>query len=221
MSAFSEAAGLPVDTAQPVMTYSPLTYPIPGRPVALELKVSAPATGTNLPVILFSHGHGMSNFLSSHRGYGPVVDFWAAHGFVVVQPTHLDFTGLGIRDSAAGGPLFWRSRVEDMRYILDHLDDVVAGVPGLADRVDVTRIAAVGHSLGGHTVAMLCGMTVTDPRDGIQIDLRDKRIAAGVIMAGPGDGDGLDGAAAQRFPELTGTKFDKLTNPGAHHRGRK
>ncbi len=65
---FTEAAGLPVNTPGPVITYSPVTLPVAVRPVPLEIKVSAPSTGDKLPVILFSHGHGMSNFLSSHRG---------------------------------------------------------------------------------------------------------------------------------------------------------
>jgi fermentation-respiration switch protein FrsA (DUF1100 family) len=116
-----------------------------------------------------------------------------------------------MRDSAAGGPLFWRSRVEDMHFVLDHLEAVEATVPGQAGRVDRTKIAAVGHSLGGPTTAMLCGMTVTDPRDGIKLDRRDERIVTGVIMAGPGAGEGLDGAAAERYPELRGSGFSKLT----------
>jgi dienelactone hydrolase len=209
---FTEAAGLPVNAAQPVVTFAPVTFTVPDRPVPLEIKVSAPVSGEGLAVILLSHGHGASNFLASFHGYGPLANFWAAHGFVVLQPTHLDFPGLGRRDDVtAGGPLFWRSRVEDMRVVLDHLDDIETLVPGLAGRVDRTRIAAVGHSLGGHTAGMLCGMTVTDPLDGTVLDLRDDRIAAGVIMAGPGAGDGLARAAAGRFPDLTTTSFATMT----------
>ncbi|WP_199443794.1 alpha/beta hydrolase family protein [Umezawaea beigongshangensis] len=208
----TEAAGLPVDAARPVVTLSPVTLTVPGRPVPLEVKVSAPATGEDLPVVVFSHGHGASNFLSSLRGYGPLVDFWAAHGFVVLQPTHLDSTGLGLRDSGTtGAPLFWRSRVEDVRVVLDHLGDVERAVPGLAGRVDRTKIAVVGHSLGGHTAGMLCGATMIDPHDGSVLDLRDERITAGVVLAGPGAGDGLADAAAERFPDLAGTSFSKMT----------
>jgi dienelactone hydrolase len=208
---FTESAGLPINTAEPVATYSPVTLPVPGRPVPLDVKVSAPATGDNLPVILFSHGHGQANFLSSLHGYGPLVDFWAAHGFVVLQPTHLDFTGLGLRDNGTeGAPLFWRSRVEDMHFLLDHLDDIEQTVPGLSGRVNWTKIAAVGHSLGGHTVSMLAGMTVTS-HDGTVLDRRDERIVASVIMAGPGAGEDLAGFAAKHYPDLAGTGFDTMT----------
>lgn len=46
---FSEAAGLPVNAPQPVVTYSPVTLAVPGCPVPLEVKVSAPITGDQLP----------------------------------------------------------------------------------------------------------------------------------------------------------------------------
>jgi predicted dienelactone hydrolase len=209
---FTPSHGLPVNAAEPVITYSPVTLPVPGRPVPLDVKVSVPATGDDLPVILFSHGHGRSNFLSSLHGYAPLVDFWAAHGFVVLQPTHLDFTGLGLRDNGTeGAPLFWRSRVEDMHVVLDHLDEIEQTVPGLAGRVNRTKIAAVGHSLGGHTVGMLAGMTVTGLADGATLDRRDERILASVIMAGPGAGEDLAGYAAEHYPDLAGTTFDAMT----------
>lgn len=209
---FTDAAGLPVGAARPVVTLSPVSLEVAGRPAPLTLKVSAPVTGDRLPVIVLSHGHGSSNFLGSLHGYRPLVDFWAAHGFVVLQPTHLDFPGLGLRDTdTEGAPLFWRSRIDDMRVVLDHVGQVETMVPGLQGRVDWTRIAAVGHSLGGHTVAALCGMTVAGPHDAAAVDLRDERVVAGVIMAGPGAGDGLTGPAADRFTDLTSTDFSGMT----------
>jgi predicted dienelactone hydrolase len=78
-----------------IISFSPVVLPVPGRHADLEIKVSAPASGNNLPVILLSHGHGASNFLSSYRGYGPIVDFFAAEGFVVIQPTHQNSKALG------------------------------------------------------------------------------------------------------------------------------
>ncbi|WNV86893.1 chlorophyllase [Umezawaea sp. Da 62-37] len=207
---FTEAGGIPVADPTPVTTFSPVVLEVPGRPVALRIKVSAPATGTDLPVILLSHGHGPSNFLSSLHGYGPVVDFWAARGFVVVQPTHLDSTTLGLREADdPDAPLYWRSRAEDMRFVLDHLDEVEAAVPGLGGRLDRSRIAAVGHSLGGHTVGLLCGQGAGDPA----VDLADDRIRAGVLMAPPGRGEDLAPTATANYPILTTTSFAAMTTP--------
>ncbi len=115
------AANIPVPAATPVVAVSPVVLSVPGRLVDLQVKVSAPTTGRDLPLILLSHGGGTSNNLSSLHGYSPVVDFWAAHGFVVIQPTHLTSKSLGFDPTTPGAPLFWRSRIEDMNHILDHL----------------------------------------------------------------------------------------------------
>jgi predicted alpha/beta-hydrolase family hydrolase len=211
---FSEAAGLPVSDPTPVATFSPVVLAVPGRAVDLHIKVSAPATGGDLPVVLLSHGHGPSNFVSSLHGYGPVADFWAAHGFVVIQPTHLDAMMLGLRESGApDAPLYARSRAQDMSYTLDHLDEIEAAVPGLGGRVDRSRIAAVGHSMGGHTVGMLCGQRFADPVGGAEVDLSDARVKAGVLLAAPGRGEDLATFATEHYPILRTTDFAQMTTP--------
>ncbi len=211
---FTEAAGIPVNAFAPVFTFSPVVLPVPGRAVDLHIKVSAPATGDNLPVILLSHGHGPSNFISSLHGYGPLADFWTAHGFVVIQPTHLDSMTLGLRDADdPDAPLYAQSRVRDMRYILDHLDQVESVVPGLAGRLDRGRIAAVGHSLGGQTAAMLIGETVGDPADESEVDLSDARVKVAVLLAAPGRGEDLAAQAATLYPALRHVSFAKMTPP--------
>lgn len=97
----------------PVISYSPVILTVPGRPVDLQVRVTAPATGTDLPVILLSHGHGHANNLSSLNGYAPIANEWAARGFVVVQPTHLSSRTLTTQVAdAPGAPYFWRSRAE-------------------------------------------------------------------------------------------------------------
>lgn len=152
--------------------------------------------------------------LSSRHGYGPLVDFWAAHGFVVVQPTHLDAGMLGLRQADdPEAPLYWRSRADDMPVILDRLDSIEAGVPGLAGRVDRTRVAAAGHSLGDHTTCLLLGMRVTDPTDGSEADLSDSRVRAGVVLAAPGTGDDLADGAATDYPVLSHADFSTMHTP--------
>ena len=198
----------------PVLTFSPVVLPVPGRQVNLQLKVSVPATGSNLPIILFSHGHGQSTFLSSLRGYGPLVDYFAAEGFVVVQPTHQDSKALGLDPNGPEGALFWRSRADDMRVILDHLDQVEAAVPGLSGRLDRTRIAAMGHSMGGHSVGQLAGMRVTDPVTGTAtVSQAEPRLRAWVMLGAPGNGADLAPFATEHYPVLGGTTFDSMTAP--------
>ena len=211
----SESGNIPVNKKTPFTSYEAVVLAVPGRPVPLEVKVSVPATGTNLPVILLSHGHGNTNFLSSLKGYGPLVDFWAAHGFIVIQPTHIDSKALGLRGTnLLDAPTFFYSKVMDMHYILDHLDQIEATVPGLKGRMDRTRIAAVGHSSGGSTVSYLLGAQVLDPNDTRKKDLSDKRIKVGVIMTAPGVADmATSAAAARRSPALHYNSFAKMTGP--------
>lgn len=200
--------------AVPVVSVSPITVPAPGRAVALQVRVSAPVTGRDLPIVFLSHGHGASNNLSSLNGYGPLANYWAARGFVVIQPTHLSSATLrGVVDpNGPEGALFWRSRAEDMTRLLDALDVIVEAVPGLRGRVDQGRVAVAGHSLGGMTAGMLLGERVTDS-DGNVVDLRDPRIAAGVIIAGPGNPTYLTGAARDRYPILRTLDFSAMTAP--------
>lgn len=203
----------PVPPATPILSFGPVTLVVPGRPVPIELRVVAPASGDNLPVILLSHGHGASNFLSSMRGYGPLVDFYAAHGFVVILPTHLSSKTLALDPNGPEGPLFWRSRAQDMHVILDRLGEIESAVPGLAGRLDKGRIAAVGHSLGAHTVSMLAGSRVTDPATGEVVDLKDGRIKAAVMFSPPGDGKDMAPWAAQNFPAIGANDFGHMTLP--------
>lgn len=213
---FTDASTIPVNDPQAVATYGPVTLEVPGRLASLQLKVSSPETGDELPIILLSHGHGMANFLSSLNGYGPLADFWAAHGFVVIQPTHLDSTTLDLREEDhPEAPLYWRTRATDMSFIIDHLDEIEAAVPGLSGRLDRDRIAVAGHSLGGGTATLLLGMQVLDPGDDTETDLSDPRIKAGVIFAAPGVGnDGhLAPFAAEQYPMMKYIDFSKMTGP--------
>ena len=204
----------PTSSATQVLSISPIVLPAPGRAVELQLRVSAPVTGGELPILLLSHGHGPSNHLSSLNGYGPLAHAFAAHGFVVIQPTHLDSKTLPFRSSDhPDAPLFWRSRAEDMRQILDQLDAIERAVPSLAGRVDRSKVAVLGHSMGGHTASLLLGARLRDPRDGSEVSLAEPRIRAGVLLAAPGRGDALSAYAAEHYPFFTTIDFSTMTTP--------
>jgi predicted dienelactone hydrolase len=210
-----QARHIPVTAATQTISISPVTLPAPGRGRPLEMRITAPATGRDLPIILLSHGHGPSLYLSTKDGYGPIVNFYAEHGFVVIQPTHANSRVAGLGPDAPGAPFFWRSRVEDMKLILDQLDAIEAAVPAIAGRLDRGRIAAVGHSLGGQTAGLLLGALLTDTADETakNISMIEPRVLAGVLLAAPGNGgDSLSEHARAKYTALN-PDFSGLTTP--------
>ncbi|ASO20511.1 fermentation-respiration switch protein FrsA (DUF1100 family) [Actinoalloteichus hoggarensis] len=205
-----------VDAPTPVLSVNPVVLPVPGRAVDLQARVSIPATGgARLPIILLSHGHGPSRHLSSRLGYGPLADFYAAHGFAVIQPTHLDSRTLRLDPNDPEAPLYWRSRAQDMTRVLDRLDAIEDAVPGLGGRLDRDRVAVVGHSMGGHTASLLLGSRLADPDDATEVDLTEPRITAGVLLAAPGRGDraALRDLTAENYPFLLTTDLSTMTTP--------
>jgi dienelactone hydrolase len=161
----------------------------------LPVRVSAPDTGDNLPVIVFSHGFG-----ESMTGYDPLADHWAAAGFAVVQPTHLDSRTLNVTPDDPRYPEIWRLRVEDLTRVLDHLGGI--------ERLDLDRIAVAGHSWGAQTASMLLGARVVDGPD-----WSDPRVKAGVLLAVPGlGGEDLSPFAAENFAFMH-PDFAHMTTP--------
>ncbi|WP_022927250.1 alpha/beta hydrolase family protein [Patulibacter americanus] len=192
---------MPHPTPIPAVSVKPIVLPAPDRGDDLQVRVSAPVAGGDLPVVVLSHGHGQSL-----HGYGPLADHWAAHGFVVLQPTHLDSRTLGLTPADPRYGDIWRVRIADLVRTLDELDTLLAAVPGLAGRVDRDRIAVAGHSWGGQTASTLIGARVLNADGTPGEDLSDPRVSAGVLLATTGaGGDDLSPFAAEHFPFMSPT----------------
>lgn len=192
----------------PVVSVAPVELPAPGRALPLTVRVSAPATGSDLPIVLFSHGNGWH-----HDGYTPLAAFWAARGFVVVQPTHLDSRRYGIGFDDPRFPSIWTERIADLARILDQLAAVEAAVPGLTGRVDHTRIAVAGHSWGAQTAQALLGARILDKDGQVGEDMSDSRVAAGILLSATGvGGEDLHPFAQANFPFMY-PSFRELTTP--------
>jgi predicted dienelactone hydrolase len=212
------ASKLPKPTSNPIISYSPLTLsPSDRRDIPLQLRITFPATTTTsalLPILLLSHGHGQSNYLSSLEGYAPLAEFYAAHGFVVVQPTHLSSRSLSLPlNGESIREIFLDSRVRDMVTILDELETIEASVPLLKGRLDKERVAVFGHSLGAATAAVLLGAVNTDPRDGTATKSPEARIQAGLIVGGLGaGGENLSENGKKTLP-FYGMDFSSMAAP--------
>ena len=168
-----------------LVTYNPVLLADPSQNKTLALRITLPASGKRLPIILFSHGAQYSK-----DDYQPLAEFWAAHGYVVIQPTHAESRSLALPKDDPRLKDVWRSRAADMRYVIDSLGALERMVPALKGRMDKNSILAAGHSFGGQTTSLLIGARVVEP--GVDSSgLFDDRIKAGLMMSPPGFGKGF------------------------------
>jgi len=148
--------------------------------------------------------HGLGG---SKDGLLPLSEPWASHGYVVIQPSFSDsFQYMSQEEKLdflrAKNPKFgdWKSRPQDVSFLIDSLGAIETKVPGLKGKIDRTRIGVGGHSFGAHTSMLIGGV---EPRtlQGRE-SLRDKRVLAVAVISGQGRG-----------PQFDATSFEKLAVP--------
>ncbi len=125
-------------------------------PAEVDLKVSVPAfrdapsaSGRSYPLVIFSHGAG-----GWRSGHGTLLSGIASWGFVVAS---VDFPEYGFSSFAGGGGRDMATRratsAAAVEAALDLLDSATRSPAGpLTDMIDMSRIAAMGHSAGGGTM---------------------------------------------------------------------
>ena len=193
-------------TTSNVISIKPVVLPVSDRGADLQVRVTAPTSGADLPVVVFSHGFG-----ESMDGYSPLAEHWAASGLIVVQPTHLDSQVYGIPRDDPRTPQIWRLRIQDLKRTIDGLDEIESAVPGLAGRVDHRQIAVAGHSWGATTASAVVGARVIDRDGNADEDFSDSRVTAAVLLALAGTGgENLTPFAAEHFAFMN-PSFDRMT----------
>jgi len=133
-----------------------------GRTLVVALRI--PRTDHPVPVVVIVHGYA-----AAAADYAVLADNLAAAGYAVASP---DFP----RSSAAVTTSPVRDITEpaaDVSFVLDALLDGTT-VPAVAAHLDPRRVAVLGHSDGGVTVA---GAAFND-------DAADPRIGAAVVLSG-------------------------------------
>lgn len=130
----------------------------PGRVLVTELFTPIGASGPR-PLVVFAHGWD-----SDPGVYAPLLEGWAAAGFLVAAPVFPDST-----DLYPGTPVSdYSDQALDISFVITSLlrDHAVS--------IDPTRIAVTGHSDGGTDVALMA----LDPA------YADGRVRAYVCMSG-------------------------------------
>ncbi len=157
----------------------------------LEIRCTWPVAEGRYPVIVFSHGLG-----GSAKGYGPVAEYWASHGYVIVQPTHEDsFKNMSAeqkrnfltRSKRETGDS--RQRPKDVSFCLDSLGELESRLPGLKGKCDVSRIGMGGHSYGAWTTMVVGGTQLIAGR--FSTSMSDERPKALLLLSPQGLGGGF------------------------------
>ena len=147
-----QALKVPADGPLPALSGA-VWYPCATRPAAMQLgpfpilaAKDCPVAGTNLPLIVISHGR-TGSFLG-HRDTAQVL---ADAGFVVAAISH---PGDNAQDGSRSNDLSaFVERPADMKRLVDYL----LGSWGQASVIDASRIGLFGFSRGGYTGLVVVG----------------------------------------------------------------
>jgi len=224
------ALAVPTGLQSPVRTLDRIDLVDPARGRTLPTRIHMPTAAGNWPVVLFSHGFG-----GSLSAFGEAGRSWAARGFVVIHPTHIDSVQVpdptlpaedarAVRQAMAAAmgarptgtplaevlerPVFLRSRLADIGFLLDLIRGRDARLPAaVRERMDPTRIGMAGHSFGAYLTLVLCGARLSpEPPPPLPSGFR-----GGLVISGQGVGRlGLRPGAFDRmslpFFSVTGSR---------------
>jgi dienelactone hydrolase len=181
---------LPVDSAYQIApgplkitTVDRTRLDFPALDKELQMRLAFPASGGPYPVIVFSHGNGCSQDL-----YAGFADHWASFGFVVIQPVHMDSMDLGFSMKGVTLEIMTKvvsDRPKDVQFILDSFAQLESQVPGLAGKIDSSRLVAAGHSMGSGTAMVLNGIAMTNPIDNFTLASDENRFQAMILISEP------------------------------------
>ena len=185
--------GAPVNAYKPsrgpyaVVVEDSVLLPFPDLDKTLSLRISFPLSTDSIelyPVVIFSHGGRCSR-----DRYTDFAEHWASHGYIVIQPAHMDSSSIPPPDIRGMEMMneSVRTRRLDMRFILDEFDEIQKLVPEIDGRLDAEHVAASGHSLGGGTAMAVTGVVMEDRRGGAPFGVNDERFDALLLITNPGN----------------------------------
>jgi predicted dienelactone hydrolase len=171
----------PARTPVPVRRYDALTLEDPVQDREVTVSAQVPEGPGPYPVIIFSHGS-----LCDTAAYESLTGCWAERGYIVLSPAHLD----ALTPDAAGPPpdlrMLLSSRVRDLSFIADSLDEIARLTDTEACIEDKTRLAAAGHSFGALTALIKTGVALRPDEYIYAGSPADDRFRVAVSISGVG-----------------------------------
>ncbi len=154
------------------------------RNKSIKIEACYPRSEGRFPVIVFSHGA-----VASARDYRPLAAFWASHGYVCVLPTHDDAVSQNMNRAnkvnafklmkiASVDDKSINERQDDIERTIDNLGNIENRVPNLVGKMDLNRLALVGHHAGAYTAEVTGGATISKCNREKYADPRVKAIIA-------------------------------------------
>ena len=164
------------------------------REVPLKIYYPKAQGPQRFPILVFSHGAG-----GSKDGYAYLGRYWAAHGYVVLHPTHLGsdksllkrekpFYNLRAMARMVKDKANLLNRPKDITFLLDSLSRLEKLVPALRGHLDPTRVGVGGHSLGAYTSMTVAGAKVY-ASSASSMGFEDTRVKAFLVLSPQGPGD--------------------------------
>lgn len=144
-------------------------------------KIFVPEGEGPFPVIAFSHGT-----FSSKDMYDPVLSHWARAGNIVVAPNHVDANRGRIPNGEEDMHNIVLTRSADLSLVADSVDSLQKEYPVLAGKMDSSRLATAGHSLGTLSAMLATGLRERHPETGVISFHDDDRFSAIIMLSDPG-----------------------------------
>lgn len=135
----------------------------------IPLKIYVPKGTGPFPVVIFSHGTG-----ASKDDYATLGEFWAAHGYVSIHPSHADslaLRGLPLNlrnlrttlDEVLNDSNSWVERARDLELIVNTLPNLASYNERLSGKIDSSRVGVAGHSFGAYAAQIAGGASISLP----------------------------------------------------------